>query len=105
MSFLTEGSSKSKTTQALSPQSQALFGILARYLLASMTNRAQNPASFGQFRAGEMPNYQLAPLIYPGDASAIPGVGAPPADVNPILTNPVLFSGGAFGGGGAGRNF
>src|SRR5580765_3212977 len=102
MSFITDMFSKPKqkqtTTQNLTPQQLALQSILIRYMLQSMQTNQQNPGQFGLFRAGTMGALRPQLSILPREASAIPGIGAPPPGVNPILTNPALLAIGQGGG-------
>src|SRR5262245_1742828 len=76
-SFFDNPKRKQTSTQTLSPQSQALWSILARYLLMSAQMHNQlGPQAFGMFRSGT----PISPPInvLPREASAIPGIGAPP---------------------------
>lgn len=88
MSFLTETKQKQKASQTptYTPMAQSLLAIMARYLLQSMYARQQNPAmNFANFRAGT-PN-SVVPTVLGSEGMNIPGVGAPPVGVNPILAN------------------
>jgi hypothetical protein len=73
--------------------------MLIRYMLQSMQMNQQNPGQFGLFRAGTMGAMRPDLTMLPREASAIPGIGAPPPGVNPILTNPALLTLGGSGRG------
>lgn len=77
---------KSTTVQTLSPYSQALQTLLARFLLMRMQNLQDS--TFGNFRQTQtLPTTPLT--LYPRESQALPGVsdatGVP--GVNPILLN------------------
>ena len=93
MSFVTDMFSSSKSQQqkatetpTLTPQAAALYTILARYMLQNLQAKYQNPAlNFALWRQGMSPNAGLT--VLPREGGAIPGIGAPPTGVNPILAS------------------
>src|SRR5262245_20296988 len=78
-----EQKQKQKTTMMPSEFGQSIQQILARYLLMRLASLGA-PQTFGQFRQ-QGPWAPPAPTILPSEQGALPGVGNPPAGVNPVL--------------------